>query len=145
MCAVAFIFKITVQIWRNVLVLWSVIQTLSVVSKFHGYNTYKSLLIIIIMLTRVYTCTHMHAHMLIHACYYYSYAYIHTYTSTVCPSLSVANGDVSYSPANRDIGSVATYTCNPGYHLTSPQAGMTRMCSVNGWSDQNFTCGIMSL
>ena len=64
-----------------------------------------------------------------------------TYSHAVCPSLSLANGDVSYSPANRDIGSVATYTCNPGYRLTSPQAGMTRTCSINGWSSQTFTCG----
>ena len=138
MCAVAFIFRIAVE--RTVLVLWSMIPTLSVVSKFHGYNIYKSLLIIILLCSHVYT----YAHMLIHACYYYTYAYIHTCTSTVCPSLSLANGDVSYSPTNRDIGSVATYTCNPGYRLSSPQAGMTRICSVNGWSDQNFTCGIMS-
>ena len=40
---------------------------------------------------------------------------------------------------NRDIGSVATHTCNPGYQL-SPQGEATRTCSTNGWSDQNFTC-----
>ena len=59
---------------------------------------------------------------------------------SVCPSLSLDNGNVNYSQANRDIGSVATYTCNPGYQLTSPQPGMTRTCSVNGWSNQPFTC-----
>ena len=65
---------------------------------------------------------------------------MHTHTHTVCPSLSLANGDVRYLPANRDIGSIATYTCNSGYQLTSPQVGMIRTCGVNGWSEQNFTC-----
>ena len=69
-----------------------------------------------------------------------SLMYTHIHAHSVCPSLSLDNGDVSYSPADRGIGSVATYTCNPGYQLTSPQAGMTRTCSENGWSDQSFTC-----
>ena len=59
---------------------------------------------------------------------------------TVCPSLSVDNGSVSYSPSNRDIGSVATHTCNPGYQPSLLQAGVTRTCSTDGWSGQNFTC-----
>ena len=71
----------------------------------------------------------------------YTHAHTHTHSHAVCPSLSLANGDVSYLPADRDIGSVATYTCNPGYRLTSPQTGMTRTCSINGWSSQTFTCG----
>jgi hypothetical protein len=79
------------------------------------------------------TCTH--------ACTYtHTYMYMHTHIHAVCPSLSLDNGDVRYSLASRDIGSVATYTCDPGYRSSSPQAGMTRTCSVNGWSDLNFTC-----
>ena len=67
---------------------------------------------------------------------------MHTCTyNAVCPSLSLENGDVSYSITNRDIGSVATHTCNPGYRL-SPQGGATRICTINnGWDGQNVTCG----
>jgi len=50
---------------------------------------------------------------------------------------------VSYSQANRDIESIATYTCDSGYRLSSPQTGRTRTCSINGWSDQNFTCELV--
>ena len=75
----------------------------------------------------MHTHTHTHTHT-------------HAHTLTVCPSLSLDNGDVSYSPANRSIGSTATYTCNSGYQLSSPQDGDTRTCSMNGWSEQNFTC-----
>ena len=79
----------------------------------------------LLIICMIYTCARTHAH---------------THTLTVCPSLSLDNGDVSYSPANRSIGSIATYTCNPGYQLSSPQGGITRTCSMNGWSDLNFSC-----
>ena len=97
----------------------------------HAYNVMNTRTFIHIHISSVVCLETIHTHI---------HTYMHTHTHTVCPSLSLANGDVSYSPANRDIGSVATYTCNPGYQLTSPQAGMIRTCSVNGWSDQNFTC-----
>ena len=74
-------------------------------------------------------CTHTHLH-----------TYTNTHAHTVCPSLSLDNGYVSYSQADRGIGSVATYNCNPGYQLTSSQAGMIRTCSESGWSSQTFTC-----
>ena len=102
--------------------------------------------------TCTYACTHTHIHTYTHhlwfnnletKCTYmhtHTHAHAHTHCITVCPSLSLANGNVSYSPADRDIRSVATYTCNPGYRLSSPQAGMTRTCSVNGWSNQTFIC-----
>ena len=62
-----------------------------------------------------------------------------THTHTVCPSLSLVNGKVTYSPTNRDIGSVATHACNTGYR-PSPQE--TRTCtSNNGWDGQDVTCG----
>jgi hypothetical protein len=80
-------------------------------------------------LSLMHTHTHTHAH-----------TRTHTHTLSVCPPLSLVNADVSYSPENRDIGSVATYACKPGYQPSSLQAGMTRTCSINGWSDQNFTC-----
>ena len=121
------------------------IQTLSVVSKFHDYA--------VILCTHTFTHAHMYVrtHTYIHThiicgviiLKLYTHTHTHSYTctcTTVCPSLSLTNGDVSYSPAERDIGSVATYTCNPGYRLSSPQAGKIRTCSVNGWSNQTFIC-----
>ena len=61
--------------------------------------------------------------------------------NAVCPSLSLENGYVSYTPANREVGSVATHTCNSGYRLL-PQGGETRTCtSNNGWDGQDVTCG----
>ena len=77
-------------------------------------------------------CTHTHAHT-------------HTYTHTVCPLLSLENGNVMYSPTNRGVGSVATHTCNTGYRL-SPQGGETRTCNSNiSWDGQNVTCGKYTL
>ena len=59
-------------------------------------------------------------YFLIHA-HHYNYALTGTCTHTVCPALTLANGAVSYSDVGsgveRDIGSVATHTCNSGYRL----------------------------
>ena len=64
-------------------------------------------------------------------------------TYTVCPSLSLDNGNVIYSQANRDVGSVATHICNSGFQLLPAQSGETRTCTTSGWSGlENFTCGI---
>ena len=52
-----------------------------------------------------------------------------------CDELPViANGMISYSPdmtAPYRVGTVASYTCNPGYELTGPGDEM-RTCVVNG-------------
>ncbi|XP_064386119.1 sushi, von Willebrand factor type A, EGF and pentraxin domain-containing protein 1-like isoform X4 [Halichondria panicea] len=52
----------------------------------------------------------------------------------ICPNLGVpTNGGVTYSDTTipRDEGSTATYTCNPGYHMTGL---MVRTCTASGWS-----------
>ena len=82
---------------------------------------------------------HTHAHARMHA-HVHTHACTHTHTHTVCSLLCLENGDVTYSPTNRDVGSVATHTCNSGY-LLSPQGGETRTCTSNGWDGQNVTCG----
>ena len=80
------------------------------------------------------------------ALYRFSLSHTHT-TGTVCPALTLTNGAVSYSMPNgveRDIGSVATHTCNSGYRLEVNNAravGNTRTCSEDGWDGRNFTCG----
>ena len=71
-------------------------------------------------------------------------------TGTVCPALTLTNGVVSYSVepsgVERDIGSVATHTCNSGYRLevnNTQAVGNTRTCNISGpgWSGQDFMCG----
>ena len=66
----------------------------------------------------------------------------------MCPDLTLANGAVSYSDVGsgveRDIGSVATHTCNPGFRLEVDNAqavGNTRTCGTSGWDGQDLTCG----
>ena len=66
----------------------------------------------------------------------------------MCPALTLANGAVSYSDVGsgveRDIGSVATHTCNSGFRLEvndTQAVGNTRTCNTNGWNGQDFTCG----
>ena len=77
-----------------------------------------------------------------------SLSHIHSLAHTVCPDLILANGAVSYSDVGsgveRDVGSVATHTCNPGFRLEVNNAwavGNTRTCSTSGWDGQDFTCG----
>jgi hypothetical protein len=108
----------------------------------------------------VYTSTVPHRHALMHVhvrvcmwcCLYPSDTYTHTtHWHIVCPALTLANGAVSYSAegstVERDVGSVATHTCNFGFRLEvdnamSPQATEnTRTCSTSGWSGQDFVCG----
>ena len=76
------------------------------------------------------------------------YALTGTCTHTVCPALTLANGAVSYSDVGsgveRDVGSVATHTCNSGFRLEVNDAqavGNTRTCSTTGWDGQDFMCG----
>ena len=48
------------------------------------------------------------------------------------------------SGVERDIGSVATHTCNSGYRLEVNNAqavGNTQTCSTSGWDGLDFTCG----
>ena len=74
---------------------------------------------------------------------------MHSLVHIVCPALTFANGAVSYSAVGsgveRDIGSVATHTCNSGFRLEANNAqgvGNTRTCSsTSGWDGQDFTCG----
>ena len=82
----------------------------------------------------MHTYTHSHVYTL----------YIHTHT--VCPPLTLGNGTVSYSMemgVERNVGSVATHTCIPGYRLLTQDGGNTRTCNINayGWSGQDFICG----
>ena len=99
----------------------------------HGrtlYFVFRKLLLIFCLSFYMCACTHTHTHM---------------YTHTVCPLLSLDNGNVMYSPTNRGVGSVATHTCNTGYRL-SPQGGETRTCNSNiSWDGQNVTCGKYTL
>ena len=65
-------------------------------------------------------------------------------THTVCPALSLDNGIVSHSVemgVERNIGSVATHTCDSGFRLIPQGMGNTRTCSISGWSDPGFMCG----
>ena len=73
---------------------------------------------------------------------YKSLSYVHTHT--VCPPLTLGNGTVSYSTemgVERNVGSVATYTCISGYRLLMQDGGNTRTCNISGWSGQDFICG----
>ena len=82
--------------------------------------------------TRTHTRTHTHTG---------KHTHTHVHPHTVCSDLTLENGAVRYLPAGRpDIESMAIHICNPGYRLSSPQVGNTRTCSMNGWTDQNFTC-----
>lgn len=57
-----------------------------------------------------------------------------------CGTLSINNGDVSYTAAQR-VGSVATYTCNEGAGYILPLGTPTqRTCALNGWSGSSPTC-----
>ena len=61
-------------------------------------------------------------------------------THTVCPALTLTNGVVSYSDVGsgveRDVGSVATHTCNLGYRLefNNTQAVGSTQYYWLGWS-----------
>ena len=73
---------------------------------------------------------------------------MHSLVRIVCPALTLANGAVSYSDVGsgveRDVGSMATHTCNSGFRLEANNAqgvGNTRTCSTSGWDGQDFTCG----
>ena len=78
----------------------------------------------------------MHTHTLTHC---------DTHIHTVCPALTLVSGTVSYSMENsnvvRDVGSVATHTCDPRFRLLTQGMGNTRTCNMSGWSDQDFMCG----
>ncbi len=59
---------------------------------------------------------------------------------TTCPDLTVpANGMISYNietASLRPVGTVATYTCVPGYTLN----GGTRTCGSGMWSGNEPAC-----
>ena len=68
----------------------------------------------------------------------------HMHTRTVCPPLTLVNGIVSYSMemgAEQNVGNVATHTCISGYQLLPQGMGNTRICTISGWSGQDFMCG----
>ena len=65
---------------------------------------------------------------------------IHVLPPTVlCNLLTVpTNGSISYSNDTRDLGTVATYSCDPGYEV---MGDMTRTCdSADTWSGTDTTC-----
>ena len=67
----------------------------------------------------------------------------HAHTA-VCPPLTLVNGIVSYSMemgVEQNIGNVATHTCVSGYQLLPQGMGNTRICTISGWSGQDFMCG----
>ena len=60
----------------------------------------------------------------------------------VCPELmDLVNGTIMYNMEtinNRSVGTVATYTCNPGYTLNGDN---TTICESGGsWSESDQTC-----
>ena len=65
------------------------------------------------------------------------------YPTAICPDLdTLVNGEISYDPDMtspfRDIGTVATHTCEDGFVLVG--AG-TRECQIGGtWSGSPPTC-----
>ena len=68
----------------------------------------------------------------------------HMHTRAVCPPLTLVNGIVSYSMemgVEQNIGNVATHTCVSGYQLLPQGMGNTRICTISGWSGQDFMCG----
>ena len=71
----------------------------------------------------------------------------YTCTNSVCPSLPLPNGDVTYSAPSRIYGSSATLACNTGYSLSG---SISRVCSqdlgggVASWSGPGGqTCDIL--
>ncbi len=54
--------------------------------------------------------------------------------AVACPDLTLpANGVITYTSTTtpRDVGSTATYSCNPGYLMTELTV---RTCTPSGWS-----------
>ena len=62
----------------------------------------------------------------------------YSYPTVVCPSLSLANGMVSYSDPTLGEDSVATHSCDIGYTYSGD---ITRTCRSDGtWSGSAPTC-----
>ncbi len=69
---------------------------------------------------------------------------IYIYNSTVvqCPALApIPNGAITYDPdmiPDFDVGTVATHSCDPGFHLVGSE---TRVCLDSGrWSGLTPVC-----
>ena len=57
----------------------------------------------------------------------------------LCPSLSLDNGTVTYNDNTLGLNTVATYSCNTGYTLTS--GSNARTCGSDGvWSGSAPIC-----
>ena len=74
-------------------------------------------------------------------CICYQLVFLNLYTA-LCPALaSIPNGAIIYAPdmmADFDVGTLATYSCSPGFRLVGPQ---TRVCLLSmTWSDQPPVC-----
>ena len=58
------------------------------------------------------------------------------YTTAICMGLAIENGTISYSVDNvgpeYDLGTVATYSCNPYFKLNNYTGNETRTCVDGG-------------
>ena len=76
-------------------------------------------------------------------------SYTSKHTAILCPSLTVTDGEVTYSEHNLTVHTIATYACHPGYSLTgSPN----QQCMENDqgglvgvWSGTTPTCEGISM
>ena len=70
---------------------------------------------------------------------YVTHAHTHTGLIT-CPDLTVLSGNVDFSPSDRSVDSVATYSCNSGYSLKG--GNRQRYCQNSGqWNGTTPSCG----
>ena len=60
-----------------------------------------------------------------------------------CPDLTILNGQITISPAGRQLGSRTTYACNRGFAL---KGDGNRVCQEDStWSGVDPQCGKCSL